>query len=46
MTGTGLTGDTLDTDAGSATAEHHTDTLTAAQLGAKSITETVPAGWT
>ena len=45
VTGSGLTGATLDTDAGSAgTPSSHTDTLTAAQLGANSITETVPAG--
>ena len=44
--GAGLTGDTLDTDGGSATPSSHSNTLTAAQLaGTKTITEALPAGW-
>ena len=46
-TGSGLTDDTLDTDPGSPLVSNtHTDTLTADDLGEKSITETQPDGWT
>ena len=46
-TGSGLTGDTLDTDPGSAgTPNTHIDTLSASQLGSKDIAETPVSGWT
>ena len=47
-TGSGLTGDTLDTDPASAgVPSTHVDTLDASELaGTKTVAETVPAGWT
>ena len=47
-TGSGLTGDTLDTDPASAgMPSTHVDTLDASELaGTKTVAETVPAGWT
>ena len=47
VTGTGMVGDILDTDPGSAgTPSTHVETLDASELaGTKTVTETVPAGW-
>ena len=47
VTGTGMVGDLLDTDPGSAgTPSTHVETLDASELaGTKTVTETVPAGW-
>ena len=47
VTGTGMVGDILDTDPASAgTPSTHVETLDASELaGTKTVTETVPAGW-
>ena len=45
VTGTGMVGDTLDTDPASADPNTHVETLDSSEFGPKTISETLPAGW-